>query len=249
MSIHEISLVDLVPNMLEFKRELVASYDAQFPWRKHGDVDEGKVFERKFQELATGYFAQGATVSARVMFDQYIRYKALISAVARGHSYDEDIVGGSFVGDTAAGAAETTVRHLDMDDTFATASWNQASVIGQMNIIPDDTIANNSVETAVANQETWIILGMYESLSGIPIHTRVQTFINDADANRLAQTCYLNQVLSNLLVFPYGTPFWVRESQTLDIDSFARAPAGVATGFIPFGVEILPGANVTAVIP
>lgn len=236
------SLAELCPNMPEKKRENLAEAST-WPWKGHGDINEGDLFERKFYECCGVYYAYN-TPQGIALLNMFERMRPVIEAWVKEFTYNEDKVGGSFKGDLAKGGRETTIRPLGTW-SFSNAAWSQtlSGAPGMLNLIPDDTQADASTETATEDEQTWLILGYAELIAGVPIVERVQEYTNDSEGLRNPLYVYLQQALSDLLIIERGSPLYIEDGDNLDLDVYVRNDT--YTGFFPIGLECLVETQIT----
>ena len=222
--------------MPEKKREKLAK-SSEWEWKTHGDVNEGDLFDRKLKECVGAYFSRNLPLGKAIL-QLFDHHRPVIEAWVKEFTYNEDKVGGSFKGDLATGSMETTLRPLGVY-SFANALWTQrlAAAPGTLNLIPDDTQADETRETATEDQKTWLILGYCEFIAGVPIVTVVQEYINDSEGLRNPLYPYLVQAMSDLLIMERGSALWVETKEQLDID--VRVRNDTITGFWPIGLECL----------
>lgn len=236
------SLAELCPNMPEKKREKFSKASG-WGWKTHGDINEGDLLDRKLKECI-GYYYSTNMPRGKTILELFNYYRPVIEAWVKEFTYNEDKVNGSFKGDLATGASETTIRPL-IPESFAHAQYTQRRVAGAgvMNLIPDDTQAASSVETATKNEKTWLILGYCEFIAGVPIVTILQEYINDSEGLRNPLYVYPQQALTDLLLVERASALWIETGKQLDIDYYVRNDT--VTGFFPVGLECLVETQIT----
>jgi len=246
-----INIADLAPNMPEGKRAKLAQSSA-WPWHAHGDVNEGSIFERKYREITNFYIAQAATDQmARAILWAFRMYRPLAEAIVKEFTYSTEKVNGSFVGDEAAGAMETTIRPL-VRDTFlgnitglACLDWRQSEPLALwpngafLHVIPSRRAwaLLDRFATATRNQQTWLILGYAEFLQDFPVAVALHDWQNDAQGWRLQNYFYPNHAMSNLMFMQHGSPRWVETSTAYRCDAWVRENKNVCIW--PIGIEVL----------
>lgn len=237
-----LSLGELTPNMPEQKRSKLATASG-WDWKTAGDINEADIFEREYNAI-TGYYYAENTPMGRSILALFQHYKPVVAAWVKEFSYNEDKVGGSFAGIHAQGAQETLIRPL-VPESFAHAQYTQqgAAAPETINLIPDDTQADGSTETATEDVKTWIIFGYAELIAGVPIATIVQEHINDQEGLRNPLYCYPQTAMTDLLLYERGSALWIETKEQLDIDYFVRNDT--VTGFWPIGLECITESGIT----
>lgn len=247
------SIAQLAPNMPEAKRAKLAQ-SSRWPWHTAGDVNEGHIFDRKFKEITNYYYCEALPNNAKAILWAFQLYRPLIEAVAKEFTYSTEKVNGSFIGDEAAGAMETTMRPLirdsfpgDVTPALTVLDWRQAEPLAlwpggsAIHIIPSRRMwnapNNNRWAVALDNHRTWVILGYAEFLQDFPVVTALHDRINDAQGWRLQQYFYPNHSLTNLMFHQHGSSRWVETGTQYRCDAWVRDNKAVCLW--PIGVEIL----------
>lgn len=239
----QVNLAELAPNMPEKKRKKLASA-GNIAWETHGDINQADLFDKKWKECVGYYYAEN-TPLAKAIMQLFRDNRGLVEAWVKEFSYSEDKVGGIFKGDLATGSQETTIRPIQ-PETFANAEYTQDSGVAAgdtINLIPDDGVADGSVETATEDEETWLILGYAEFIAGVPIATIIQEFTNDGEGLRNPLYIYPQQAMTNLLLAERSSPLWIETGHTLDIDYYLRNDT--VTGMWPIGLECIVESAIT----
>ena len=247
-----ISIAQLAPNMPEAKRAKLAEA-SRWPWHTHGDVNEGHLFQRKYAEITNYYFAQALPNAGKAVLELFRMYQPLAEAIVKEFTYSTEKVNGSFVGDEARGAMETTIRPLcrdsfvgnvtgtlclDWRQSEPTAAWPNGALI---HIIPSRRAwaLGDRYATAVDKEQTWLILGYAEFLQDFPVVTALHDWINDSLGWRLPHWFFPNHAISNLMVHAFGSPRWVETNHRYRCDAWVRENKNVCLW--PIGIEVLTG--------
>lgn len=234
------------PAMPYKKREKLAKADRKWDLAtyKVEDLTEEDIFERKYMEAANYYLSQATESSCKIILQMFKEAKPVVRAALKEFVHSPDKVDGSFVGDLAEASDEVTLRAL-CEDTFANASYTNTppSGGGDMHLVPNVS----GTETATEDEQTWLIFGYAEFKVDTPVISRVQETLDDSEKTRRTLEVYLQQVLSDMQIFPRSSILWVETGGTIDID--AHALSDTTTGFFPIGIEICTANQVSDISP
>lgn len=244
-------IASLAPAMPEQKRSKL-SKASSWVWQETGDVSEGDIFERKYREITNFYLAQAATDQmARAVLWLFRMYRPLAEAVCKEFTYSTEKVNGTFVGDAARGAQQTTMRPL-VRDTFydptlpgLVIDWVQSQPAAAwpagaaLHVIPSRRTwaLGSTYAEAVEDEQTYLILGYAEFLQNFPVAIAIHDWINDSLGWRNQNYFYPNHAMSNLMLMQFGSPRWVQTNERYRCDSWVRENKNVSVW--PIGVEIL----------
>lgn len=206
--------------------------------------NEENIFREQYFEAAQVYTDAATNVNAqgRVIPNLFLRWADVVAEftryVLRG---DADDALDAVLSWDPEGAGEAMIRPF-RTDSFANAQYTQTpGSTGQFNIIPDDTQANDSTETATANEQAWIIIGWYEPVAGNVVpYDYVQANVNDNIGVRREE--FLKYQMESKGTTKWAPrergPLMIPPGFTLDVDVNV-VQTGIETGLWPVGIEVI----------
>lgn len=234
---HQDPLIEQVGEKVELSRETDFPEFPASVWRDmrsapqwEPEANEKNVFDTMYLETVEAYYESvEATENAGAQIAQLFRkWQPLADKftrhVLRG---DPDNPLDAELNWDAEGAGEAIVRPLQVD-SFANAQYQQTvENPGVFNIIPDDTQADGSVETATQNEQAWLVIGYAEFYGDNKLpYDKIQDEVNDGIGVRR----------------PIYTRNAMETKQTLKIINRRRGPLPVEPGFdLDIDVDIIPG--------
>lgn len=225
-----------VPDNLWSKVQGSPQFQSQF--------NEENIFRQMYFESARQYYAEATNVNAqgRTILKLFMRWVDVVSGFTRFVLQgDADNPLDATLDWDPEGAGEAMIRPF-RTDAFSNSQYYQTpGSTGQFNIIPDDTQANGSTETATANEQAWIIFGWYEPVAGNVVpYDYLQADINDNVGVRREEFLKYQMEGKGTLKWAerFRGPLMVPPGFDLDIDVNV-VETGIETGLWPVGVEII----------
>lgn len=206
--------------------------------------NQQNIFQQQYYESARQYYEDAVDVNAagRQILKLFTRWQPVVENFARMVLRDDvDNPLDATLSWDPEGAGEAMVRPF-RTDSFSNAQYAQTpTATGQFNIIPDDTQADGSTETATSNEQAWIIIGFVERLaSGEMPYDYIQADINDNVGVRREENVLLQmEGQDTLRVYErFRGPLMVEPGFDLDIDVNVKT-TNIQTGLWPLGVEVI----------
>lgn len=227
-----------VPDNLWTKINRAASWESGF--------NQENLFRTQYYESAQNFYVENVDTSAwgRAVLQLYQRWESVAEKFTRWVlSDDPDNPLDAVLDEDPEGAGEAYVRAL-RPDTFGNAQYSQtvaAGDSGQFNIIPDETQADASTETAGTNTQAWMIFGWQELAQVNEVaYDYLQADINDNIGVRREE--YLRNAMQGQDTLKIAErvrgPLFVEPGFTLDVDVNV-VTAGIEVGLWPIGIEII----------
>lgn len=208
------------------------------------EFNEENIFTEQYLEAAQVYTEAATNVNAqgRVIPNLFLRWADVVAQFTRFVlTGDADNPLDATLSWDPEGAGEAMVRPF-RTDSFANAQYTQTpSATGQFNIIPDNTQANNTSETATANEQAWCIIGWYEPVAGNVVpYDYLQADVNDNIGVRREEFLKYQMESKNTTKWAPRErgPLLVPPGFDLDVD-INVVQAGIETGLWPVGVEVI----------
>jgi len=241
MSTNEVTLSQ-AQDFTEVSADIWDSIEDAPSWKSN--FNEQNIFDQMYNDAATNYYADATDVQAAgaQVLELFQKWKPLADQFAR-HVLrgDVDVPLDANLDWDAEGAGQAIVRPLTAQ-SFQNASYSQIpSSTGQFNVIPDESQADGTTETATENEQAWMVFGYAEFYGGNRApYDYVQENINDDIGNR--RPFHLrNQVEQKgtlKVVSRERGPLFVEPGFDLDIDANV-VTTGIETGLFPLGIEVV----------